>query len=313
MGAEVGSRVRIRGAGTTGSGRYLTGDMIGADVVRNEITAQAAAAAAIDPSVDTIFEIGGQDSKYISLRDRAVVDFEMNKACAAGTGSFLEEQAERLGIRIKREFEDRALRAAAPCRFGERCTVFIESDLVHSMNTGSGVEDLTAGLAYSIAYNYLNKVVAGKRVGDRIFFQGGVAANKAVVSAFEIITGKPITVPPHHEVTGAIGAALLAKQAAAGKSTFKGFDLSSRAYTISTFECAECANRCDIRRVSFEGEKPLFYGSRCEKYDVKRRSAVKERLPDLFAERDQLHLQHDSRDGASRRTRPRSAFRGRSM
>jgi predicted CoA-substrate-specific enzyme activase len=289
VGAEVGSRVRILGAATTGSGRYLTGDMIGADVIRNEITAQATAAAAIDPGVDTIFEIGGQDSKYISLRDGAVIDFEMNKACAAGTGSFLEEQAERLGIAIKSDFEERAFRAASPCRFGERCTVFIESDLVHSLNNGSGVEEITAGLAYSIAYNYLNKVVAGKRVGERIFFQGGVAANKAVVSAFEVITGKPVIVPPHHEVTGAIGAAILAMRASRGKSAFKGFDLSKRAYTVTTFECAECPNRCDIRRVSFDGEKPLFYGSRCEKYDVKRKSEAA-RLPDLFAEREHLLL-----------------------
>ena len=290
VGAEIGSRVRILGAGTTGSGRYLTGDMIGADVVRNEITAQATAAAAIDPLVDTIFEIGGQDSKFISLRDGAVVDFEMNKACAAGTGSFLEEQAERLGIRIRGEFEDRAFRAASPCRFGERCTVFIESDLVHAMNTGSGVEELTAGLAYSIVQNYLNKVVAGKRIGDRIFFQGGVAANRAVVSAFEIITGRPVTVPPHHEVTGAIGAAIIAMREGTGRSTFKGFDLSSRAYTVTTFACAECANRCDIRRVSFTGEKPLFYGSRCEKYDVKRKSSGAAGVPDLFAERERLLL-----------------------
>jgi predicted CoA-substrate-specific enzyme activase len=288
VGAEVGHAVKILGAGTTGSGRYLTGDMIGADVVRNEITAQATAAAVIDPLVDTIFEIGGQDSKFISLRDGVVVDFEMNKACAAGTGSFLEEQAERLGIRIKGEFEDRAFCAASPCRFGERCTVFMESDLVHSMNTGSGVEELTAGLAYSIVYNYLNKVVAGKRVGDRIFFQGGVAANRAVVAAFETITGKPVTVPPHHEVTGAIGAAILALRAGAGTSGFKGFDLSKRSYKVTTFECAECANRCDIKRVSFDGEKPLFYGSRCEKYDVKRKSAEASALPDLFAERDEL-------------------------
>jgi predicted CoA-substrate-specific enzyme activase len=288
VGAELGSRVTILGAGTTGSGRYLTGDMIGADIVRNEITAQATAAAAIDPAVDTIFEIGGQDSKYISLQGGAVVDFEMNKACAAGTGSFLEEQAERLGIRIKRDFEKKALCAGAPCRFGERCTVFMESDLVHSMNSGAPVEDLTAGLAYSIAYNYLNKVVAGKKVGSRIFFQGGVAANKAVVSAFEKITGKPITVPPHHEVTGAIGAAILALRASAGTSAFKGFDLSTRAYTVTTFECAECANRCDIRRVSFDGEKPLFYGSRCEKYDVKKKSSPAGAMPDLFAEREDL-------------------------
>ena len=288
VGEEVGARVRIMGAATTGSGRYLTGDMIGADLVRNEITAQATAAAAIDPAVDTIFEIGGQDSKFISLRDGAVVDFEMNKACAAGTGSFLEEQAERLGIRIKQEFADRALCSSGPCRLGERCTVFMESDLVHYLNTGSGVPDLTAGLAYSIAQNYLNKVVAGKKVGSRIFFQGGVAANKAVVSAFEQVTGRPVTVPPHHEVTGAIGAAILALRAQNGRpSSFKGFDLSKRAYTVTTFQCAECANRCDIRRVVFDGEQPLFYGSRCEKYDVKKREK-EDRLPDLFAERDRL-------------------------
>jgi predicted CoA-substrate-specific enzyme activase len=288
VGGEIGPRVKILGAGTTGSGRYLTGDMIGADVVRNEITAQATAAMVIDPRVDTIFEIGGQDSKFISLQGGAVVDFEMNKACAAGTGSFLEEQAERLGIHIKQEFEDRAFCAASPCRFGERCTVFMESDLVHAMNTGAVVEELTAGLAYSIAYNYLNKVVAGKRVGERIFFQGGVAANRAVVAAFETITGRPVTVPPHHEVTGAIGAAILAMRAGTGTSGFKGFDLSKRSYSVTTFECAECANRCDIKRVSFDGEKPLFYGSRCEKYDVKKKSAEARALPDLFAGREEL-------------------------
>ncbi len=288
VGAEIGQRVRILGAGTTGSGRYLTGDMIGADVVRNEITAQATAAAAIDPEVDTIFEIGGQDSKFISLRNGAVVDFEMNKACAAGTGSFLEEQAERLGIRIKQEFEGRAFLATSPCRFGERCTVFMESDLVHAMNTGSTVEELTAGLAYSIAYNYLNKVVAGKPIGNRIFFQGGVAANRAVVSAFERITGRPVTVPPHHEVTGAIGAAILAMRASLGSSTFKGFDLGKRAYTITTFGCVECANRCDIRKVIFKGEQPLFYGSRCEKYDVKKMTGAQGAVTDLFVEREAL-------------------------
>ncbi|MFA5074011.1 MAG: acyl-CoA dehydratase activase [Nitrospirota bacterium] len=288
VGEEIGPSIRIRGAGTTGSGRYLTGDMVGADVIRNEITAQATAATAIDPSVDTIFEIGGQDSKFISLQEGAVIDFEMNKACAAGTGSFLEEQAERLGISIKKEFEDRAFQAASPCRFGERCTVFIESDMVHSMNNGASVEELSAGLAYSIVYNYLNKVVSGRRVGDRIFFQGGVAANKAVVSAFEAITKKSITVPPHHEVTGAIGAAILAMQENPVKSSFKGFDLSQRTYSITTFECAECSNRCDIRQVRFDGEKPLFYGSRCEKYDVKKGLELHKKSEDLFSFRETL-------------------------
>ena len=137
VGAQVGGPGGDPGAATTGSGRYLTGDFIGADVVKNEITAQATAAAAIDPEVDTIFEIGGQDSKYISLYNGAIVDFEMNKVCAAGTGSFLEEQAEKLGICIKDEFGALALRPPARSRLGERCTVFIESDLVHHQQQGA--------------------------------------------------------------------------------------------------------------------------------------------------------------------------------
>lgn len=155
----------ILGAGTTGSGRYLTADFIGADIVRNEITAQATAAAHIDPEVDTIFEIGGQDSKYISLENGAIVDFMMNKVCAAGTGSFLEEQAEKLGIQIKGEFGSKALAAPNPVRMGERCTVFMESDLVSHQAAGAEIDDLVAGLSYSIVHNYLNKVVEDRKIG----------------------------------------------------------------------------------------------------------------------------------------------------
>ena len=137
IGEEIGDRVEIKGVGTTGSGRYLTADFVGADLVRNEITAQATAAIYIDPTVDTIFEIGGQDSKYISIDNGVVVDFEMNKVCAAGTGSFLEEQAEKLDVSIKEEFGALALSAEEPVRMGERCTVFIESDLVHHQQRGA--------------------------------------------------------------------------------------------------------------------------------------------------------------------------------
>ena len=285
---EVGDRVDIQGVATTGSGRYLTADFVGADIVRNEITTQATAAAYIDPEVDTIFEIGGQDSKYISLDDGVVVDFEMNKVCAAGTGSFLEEQAERLGISIKQQFGQLALSAKEPIRMGERCTVFIESDLVHHQQRGASTEELVAGLSYSIVENYLNRVVGDRRVGNRIFFQGGTAFNHGVVAAFERVLGKPITVPPHHDVTGAIGAALLAmKERTWEKSQFKGFDLSRRKYTITSFECKGCENLCLIRKVGIEGEKPLFYGSRCEKYDVIKRTKGSD-LPDLFAERERL-------------------------
>jgi predicted CoA-substrate-specific enzyme activase len=291
VGQEIGDRVTILGAGTTGSGRYLTADFIGADIVRNEITAQATAAAAIDPEVDTIFEIGGQDSKYISLKDGAIVDFMMNKVCAAGTGSFLEEQAEKLGIQIKNEFGDRALRASSPVRLGERCTVFMESDLVSHQAAGEGIDDLVAGLSYSIVYNYLNKVVESRPVGQKIFYQGATAANKGIVAAFEAVVGRPITVPPHHDVTGAIGAALLAmRERTWRESRFKGFKVSETNYTISTFECHGCPNTCTIRKVKVEGEKrPLFYGSRCDKYDVAQDEGQDKReLPDLFAEREEM-------------------------
>jgi predicted CoA-substrate-specific enzyme activase len=292
---KVGDRVEVRGVGSTGSGRYLTGDFVGADVVRNEITSQATASALIDPEVDTIFEIGGQDSKYISLENGVVVDFEMNHACAAGTGSFLEEQAERLGINIVGEFGEAALRSKAPVRLGERCTVFMESDLVHYQQQGASVEALSAGLACSIVYNYLNRVVGHRRIGKRIFFQGGVAANRAVVAAFEKVMGKPVVVPRHHDVTGAIGVAILAMehQKSRGRDTptnFRGFDLSQRHYEIETFECAGCPNACEVKKVTLEGEQPLFYGSRCDKYNLKKKESLGTHFPDLFLEREQFLL-----------------------
>jgi predicted CoA-substrate-specific enzyme activase len=289
VGVEIADLVEVCGVCTTGSGRYLIGDFVGADIVRNEITCQAKGAADIDPTVDTIFEIGGQDSKYISLENGAVVDFEMNKVCAAGTGSFLEEQAEKLDINIKQQFGEIALAAKNPVRLGERCTVFMESDLVHHQQKGAERDDLIAGLGYSIVYNYLNKVVAGKRVGDNIFFQGGTAANDAVVAAFEAVTGKPITVPEHHDVTGAIGAAVIALEADRdGRSTFKGFDLSKKKYEITSFECHDCPNMCEVRKVVVEGERPLYYGSRCEKYDVDKKASKAEGVPDLFREREKM-------------------------
>lgn len=296
VGEEIGDKVVIKGAGTTGSGRYMIADFIGADVVKNEITAQATAAADIDPAVDTIFEIGGQDSKFISLKNGVVVDFEMNKVCAAGTGSFLEEQAEKLDINIKVQFGEMSLKSRCPISLGERCTVFMESALVSHQQKGAPKEDLVAGLGYSIVYNYLNRVVGDRKVGERIFFQGGVAFNRGVAAAFERVTGKEITVPPHHDVTGAIGMALIAKRHAEETglkaSAFKGFDLADRQYSVKSFDCKGCSNLCEIRQVTIEGEKDkLYYGSRCEKYDVKRKAAKEQNpLPRLFAEREEMLL-----------------------
>ncbi len=288
---EVGSDVEVIGAGTTGSGRYLTGDFIGADTIRNEITAQATAAIDYDPTVDTIFEIGGQDSKYISIENGVVTDFEMNKVCAAGTGSFLEEQAEKLNIKIVDQFGSMALKSESPVKLGDRCTVFMESDLNSFMQKGARNDNLVGGLAYSIVYNYLQKVVADRRVGDKIFFQGGVTNNKAVVAAFEQVLGKKITIPPHFDVTGAIGAAILAQRSMVEgqKTTFKGFGIRNATYEISRFVCNACVNHCEISRVKIEGEvKALFYGGRCEKYETDGRKKKTDHIPNLFKKRIEM-------------------------
>ncbi len=282
---KLPSRVKVLGVGTTGSGRYLVGDFVGADVIRNEITAQAKAAAFLDPEVDTIIEIGGQDSKFIRLEKGTIVDFTMNKACAAGTGSFLEEQSVRLNVPIE-EFGTYALKSEAPLEMGERCTVFMQSDLLHYQQQGLPKEDLIAGLCYAIVHNYLNKVVEGRKIGDKIFYQGATAFNAGIVAAFEKVLKKPILVPPHHEVTGALGVALLAREETQGASRFRGFDLSQVKYAISTFECKACPNRCEIRKVSIEGNPPYFYGGRCERYEVAHRKPPAE-LPNLVAERDE--------------------------
>ncbi len=306
VGGEVGDLVDIRGACTTGSGRYLIADFIGADVVKNEITAQARGALQIDPDVDTIFEIGGQDSKYISLESGHVVDFEMNKVCAAGTGSFLEEQAEKLGISIKEQFAELALAAQEPVNLGERCTVFMETELQRNQQAGAETGQLVAGLAYSVVLNYLNRVVAKKRVGERIFFQGGTAFNKAVVAAFEMVTGKPIIVPAHNEVTGALGCAVIAMEEDRGSgSTFKGFDLSDKHYEIESFECQDCPNHCEINKVTIEGEEPLYYGSRCEKYDVNRAAVSHDDIPDLFSEREKMLMATFDRNAELPKDAPR--------
>jgi len=308
VGDQIEDLVEIRGAATTGSGRYLTGDFIGADIVINEITAQATAAAAIDPEVDTIFEIGGQDSKYIGLDSGVVVDFEMNHVCAAGTGSFLEEQAQRLGVNIKEEFGKLAMASTSPVRLGERCTVFMESDLVGYQQQQLPTEDLVAGLCYSIANNYLNRVVGNRRVGKRIFFQGGTAFNRGVLAAFEKVTGHQVSVPPNHEVTGAIGAALLAlrqqHQNEATPSGFGGFKLSDTTYEVRSFLCQKCSNHCEINELRLPDRKPLFYGARCDLYDVKKKNATLDEIPDLFEERHELLLKHANLTETTEDSRP---------
>ena len=314
---EIGDRIRVLGVGTTGSGRELIGELCGADLITDEITAHKTGADFISRSiarqVDTIFEIGGQDSKFISMQDGIVVDFAMNEACAAGTGSFLEEQAEKLGIDIVGEFADLALQSAAPIRLGERCTVFMERDVMSYQSRGAARKDLVAGLAYSIAYNYLNRLVRERKIGDCIFFQGGTAYNDAVAAAFAQILGKEIIVPPHNGVMGAIGMALLARErmGRTGEvTTFRGWDLSAVDYTVKDFVCKHCTNECDIRQFTIEGEK-TYWGDKCSDRYRKRAKVDKEPvIDDLVALRERLLLEpFEGPPSAARRRRARSAFR----
>jgi predicted CoA-substrate-specific enzyme activase len=294
--AELGIWLDIRGVGTTGSGRELIGELVGADTVNDEITAHKTGAMHVcqqmgmEP-VDTIFEIGGQDSKFIRVEKGVVVDFTMNEACAAGTGSFLEEQAEKLGISIKEEFARLALASANPARLGERCTVFMERDVTALLLKGAEVGDLAAGLAYSVALNYLNRVVRGRKIGNVIFFQGGTAYNDAVAAAFSQILGKRIVVPPHNGVIGAIGMALIARDRmkdAGRPSRFRGYDLYRVRFTARDFVCRACSNYCDMKEFNIEGER-TYWGDQCsDKFRKRARSDRKPILEDLLDYREKL-------------------------
>ncbi len=261
---------KIGAAGTTGSGRQIASTLIGADAVKNEITAHAVAALEMDPNVKTIIEIGGQDSKIILIKNGVVSDFAMNTVCAAGTGSFLDRQAERLGIPIE-AFGDYALKADSPVRIAGRCAVFAESDMIHKQQLGYHESNIIMGLCEALVRNYLNNVGKGKEIVQKVFFQGGVAANKGMKTAFERALGFEIHIPEHYNMMGAIGAAILAREAAAkaGGSKFKGFSLAKSRFESRSFECQGCSNHCEVVRI-IENDKEIgCFGDRCGKWGRK--------------------------------------------
>jgi predicted CoA-substrate-specific enzyme activase len=262
----LGDGVAARAIGTTGSGRHLAGTLVRADLIKNEIICHAVAAMRAAPTVRTVIEIGGQDSKIIILRNGIPVDFAMNTVCAAGTGSFLEQQANRLNIPIE-DFAEIALRATAPVRIAGRCTVFAESDMIHKQQMGYSLEDILAGLAEALVRNFLSNVGKGKEIASPVIFQGGVAANRAIARAFERELGFEIVVPENFELMGAIGAALLAERAVNGKSSFTGFDIAEMAFRTRGFTCTDCSNQCEIMELCREDEMVSRWGDRCGKWD----------------------------------------------
>jgi predicted CoA-substrate-specific enzyme activase len=221
------------------------------------------------PQVQTIIEIGGQDSKIIIVRDGVVTDFGMNTVCAAGTGSFLDHQALRLNMNIE-EISQRALESQSPVRIAGRCTVFAESDMIHKQQMGHQIEDILYGLCQALVRNYLNNVGLGKEIKPPIVFQGGVAFNRAIVKALREELETEIAVPPKHEVMGAIGAALLVHEEMTSRhheSQFKGFGVSDIEYHTSSFECKGCPNLCEIAQLSIDGQVLARWGGRCERWE----------------------------------------------
>jgi len=261
--------VNICGVATTGSARYLAGVIVGADLVKNEITSHAVATLQYTSQVQTIIEIGGQDSKIIIIRDGIVIDFGMNTICAAGTGSFLDHQALRLDMSIE-EFSQRALDSNASVRIAGRCTVFAESDMIHKQQMGHRTEDIVYGLCQALVRNYLNNVGLGKDIKSPIVFQGGVAFNQGIVKALQEELDAEVIVPPHHEVMGAIGVALLVHEEKVNSnngSKFKGFGISEVKYRTSSFECKGCPNQCEIAQLSLNGQVLARWGGRCDRWE----------------------------------------------
>jgi predicted CoA-substrate-specific enzyme activase len=261
--------IDIKGVATTGSARYLAGAVVGADLVKNEITCQAVAAVHYFPDVQTVIEIGGQDSKIIIIRQGMVTDFGLNTVCAAGTGSFLDHQAVRLKMNIE-EFSRRALLGSDSVHISGRCTVFAESDMVHKQQTGHRVDDIIYGLCRALVHNYLSDIGSGKDIQPPVVFQGGVAFNQGIVRAFRDELKMDIIVPEHHEVMGAIGAALLVhEQSPTGSGRFKGFGVSDIEFQTSSFTCHACPTSCEIIRISEDGKFVAGWGGQCDMWEVK--------------------------------------------
>ena len=256
--------IEINGVGTTGSGRALAGVVLGADVVKNEISTHAVAASRIFPDVRTVMEIGGQDSKIIIIRDGIPVDFAMNSVCAAGTGSFLDQQAARLEIPIE-EFGYYALQAKNPVRIAGRCSVFAESDMIHKQQLGYGLPEIIAGLCEAMVRNYLNNVGKGKEIEEPIVFQGGVAANVGIKAAFEKELGCKVHVPKY-DVMVPLVPEYWQEYILENKKTNFMFKIDF-AFKTSSFECDGCPNHCEIVNI-YENEKLIPLGYQCARWEA---------------------------------------------
>ncbi|MFP4445015.1 MAG: acyl-CoA dehydratase activase [Desulfosudaceae bacterium] len=259
--------LEIRGAGTTGSGRKFAGTLMGADRILDEITAHARAAVELNPAVDTIIEIGGQDSKFTTLRHGQVTFSIMNTVCAAGTGSFLEEQAEKLGLPLS-AYAERTIGVQSPVT-SDRCTVFMERDINYFLSRGYQLEEVLTAALRAVCENYLTKVTVESGIGETVCFQGATAKNRSLVAAFEQRLGRPIHVSRFCHLTGALGAALHLVDEAVTESTFRGLDLYRRQIPVRSEVCDLCPNHCKITVADLD-EGPVAFGFLCGRdYDTR--------------------------------------------
>jgi len=250
----------ILGTGTTGSGRKLIGKILNADLVLDEITAHARAAIHLNPKIDTIIEIGGQDAKFTVLRDGEVVFSQMNAVCAAGTGSFIEEQAVKLDVSLG-EYASRVEGQKAPLT-SDRCTVFMERDINNFINEGYAVDELLAAVLFSVRDNYLKKVAIEGMIGGKICFQGATARNKALVATFEQKLGREIIVSRFCHLTGAYGINLVMQEEKIRKSRFRGLSLYHTHIPVRTEICELCNNHCKLTIARIKDEE-VAYGFLC--------------------------------------------------
>jgi predicted CoA-substrate-specific enzyme activase len=284
--AKRNVQLTVAGSGTTGSGRKFTGKIIGADVILDEITAHARAAYELNPETDTIIEIGGQDSKFTTMRNGMVTFSIMNNVCAAGTGSFIEEQAKRLGCPLE-DYAGRAEKVQSPMA-SDRCTVFMERDLNHYLMAGYSTDEILAAVLHSTRENYLTKVAVKGYIGKKIFFQGATAKNKALVAAFEQKLKKPIMVSRYCHLTGALGVALELYDSYAGTSRFRGLDLYKKTIPVRSEVCEICTNHCKLKVAEIDGQTEA-YGFLCGRdYEVNRYVKNKSVKFQLIKKRNEL-------------------------
>ncbi len=285
--ARYGFSPVILGSGTTGSGRKLIGGIIRADMVVDEISAHAKAACELNPEVDTIIEIGGQDSKFTTLKHGQVNFSIMNTVCAAGTGSFIEEQARKMSCPLH-EYADRTLGVKAPLA-SDRCTVFMERDMNYCLSEGYSPDEVLASALHSVCENYLTKVAVEGMIGRTILFQGATAKNAALVAAFEHRLGRPVIVSRFCHLTGAMGVALMLAEKGVEQTAFAGLGLYRSRIPVRTEVCTLCPNSCKITVADIDG-RSVACGFLCGRdYETGKRADADRSGFDLLRQRKSMY------------------------